>query len=138
MRVDRIGRLLAGALVVALTACGSGTSGASDPCDAAGIAKAIDATVASSDAPAEKGDRLDDLAANITQCEASSPTALSDPHDPLNLQLARAALAAGKAYAEAGHRDDAQRYLSTAAFTAKFVGDPQLESEAAAALKTLH
>jgi hypothetical protein len=131
-------RLLAGALVAVLTACGSGASGTSDPCDAAGIAKAIDAAVASSATPAKKGDQLDDLAANITQCEASSPTALTDPHDPLNLQLARADLEAGKAYAAAGDREDARRYLSTAAFTAKFVGDARLEGAAAAALKALH
>jgi len=94
------GRLATAALVVALAGCGSNSStGSSDPCDATAIGKAIDAAAASSDAPGKRGYRLDDIAAGITQCEASSATASTDPKDRLNLQLARANLAAGKAYA---------------------------------------
>ena len=133
------GRLLAVALFVALAGCGSNTSTAStDPCDPSGIANAIDAAATSSDTPAQRGFHLEDIAANITQCEASSATASTDPKDPLNLQLARANLAAGKAYALAGKKADARQDLASAAFTAKFIGDAQLESDASAALASLH
>jgi hypothetical protein len=132
------GRLAAVALVVALAGCGSNTSTASsDPCDPSGIATAIDATAASSDAPARRGYQLEDIAANVTQCIAASSTAMTDPKNPLNLQLARANLAAGKAYALAGQKADARQDLGSAIFTAKFVGDAQLESDAAAALQAL-
>ncbi len=134
-------QFLALVLLATLAACGSAAEkshASTDPCDVIGIAGAIDNESGSNDAPKIKGDRLDDLAANIVQCEAASETAVSDPHDPLNLQLARANLAAGKAYALAGDAGDARQHLSTAAFTAKFVGDGQVESEAAAALKALH
>lgn len=131
---------LALALFAALAACGSSThaSASNDPCDATGIANTIDDESGSNDAPKIKGDHLDDLAANIAQCEAASETAASNPHDPLNFQLARANLAAGKAYALAGDAGDARQHLSSAAFTAKFVGDAQIEREANAALKALH
>lgn len=133
-------QFLALALLAALAACGSGNHvGASnDPCDASGIAGAIDNESGSNDAPKIKGDRLDDLAANIGQCEASSASALTDPHDPLNLQLARAYLAAGEAYADAGDASDARQHLSMAAFTAKFIGNTQIQSKAIVALKELH
>jgi hypothetical protein len=141
--ISRIGgRLLATVLLSALAACGSSnqsaqSGGTSDPCNPSGIASAIDAASASNDAPAKRGDRLDDLVAGIVQCEASSATAQTDRHDPLNLQLARANLAAGNAYAQAGQKSDAMRYLSTASYTAKFIGDAQIQSEAAGALKNL-
>ncbi|MDQ2991785.1 MAG: hypothetical protein M3R30_03050 [Candidatus Eremiobacteraeota bacterium] len=134
-------QLLALALIATLAACGSSanrSSASSDPCDASGIAGAIDNESGSNDAPKTKGDRLDDMVANIVQCEAASGTASTDPHDPLNLQFARANLAAGKAYALAGDASDARQHLSTAVFTAKFVGNAQVESEANAALKALH
>jgi hypothetical protein len=134
----RGGRLAAAALALALAGCGANNSAASsDSCDASAIGSAIDATAASSDAPAKRADHLDDIAATITQCEASSATASTDPKDPLNLQLARAHLAAGKAYAQAGDTADARQDLAGAAFTAKFVGDAALESEAVAALRAL-
>lgn len=132
------GRLATAALIVALAGCGSNTSTASsDPCDATAIGNAIDAAAASSDAPAKRALHLDDIAAAVTQCEASSATASTDPKDPLNLQLARANLAAGKAYASAGNASDARQDLAGAAFTAKFIGDTALEADATAALKAV-
>jgi len=132
------GRLATAALVVALAGCGSSTSTASsDECDAGAIGRAIDTAAASGDAPAKRCFQLDDIAASITQCEASSATASTDRKDPLNLQLARANLAAGKAYTLAGDKPDARQDLAGAAFTAKFIGDVGLESDATAALKAL-
>jgi hypothetical protein len=134
--------LSATVLLCALAACGSSSqtaqsSASAGPCDPTGISGAIDAAVASTAAPAKRGDRIDDLISGIIQCEAASGTAQTDPHDPLNLQLARANLEAGKAYAQAGDKADANRYLSTAAFTAKFIGNTRLETEATTALKGL-
>lgn len=140
MTARHAGRLATAALVAVLAGCGGGSDSAASAgsCDATAIGNAIDAAAASSDAPAKRADHLDDIAATITQCEASSATASTDPKDPLNLQLARAHLAAGKAYALAGDKAGAREDLAGAAFTAKFAGDAALESEATAALHALH
>ncbi len=130
-------RLIALAFVAALTACGgshSNSNGAQDPCDAAGIGGAIDSVTASSDTPAKKAYAFEDLAAGITQCESVDVAARTDPKDPLNLQLARVNLAAGKAYILAGNKADAKQHFAYAAFTAKFIGNPDIAAEANTAL----
>jgi len=127
-------RFAALALLGALAAC---SGGATNPCDPAGIGRAIDDEAGGADPAAKKADRLDDLAAGIVQCEASSATARTDPKDPLNLQLARANLAAGRAYAAAGNAGEARRHLDYATFTARFVGDDDLAKQIAAARAAL-
>lgn len=130
-------RLVVLALAATLAACSNGGGSAADPCDAAGIGRAIDDVSASNAAPAKKADDLDDLAANIVQCEASSPTARTDAKDPLNRQLARANLAEGEALAAAGEVAEARLHLDYAAFTAKFVGDGAMGARIAAAIAAL-
>ena len=134
-------RLIALLFVAALTACGGShgsTTVAQDPCDATGIGGAIDATDASNDAPAKKAFALDDLAAGIVQCESVDIGARTDPKNPLNFQLARVNLAAAKAYALASQKADAKTHYAYAAFTAKFIGNTEIATEATAALAAMN